>query len=570
MFFLRKNSRGERALKKDRAKMAPAEEWKSSEEDAEEIPEETVQRVPEETAQDKDLELNVMEAQETESVGSAAEVFRYFREIAAIPHGSFNTKALSDALVAFARDRDLICRQDDSNNVVITAPAAPGYEDAEPIALQGHIDMVCEADPGRKIDMAAEAITVIEDGDWLRADGTTLGGDDGIAVAMMLAILSDPAIPHPLLECIFTSEEEVGLLGASALDLTGLKSRRMLNLDSEEEGVFTAGCAGGAEEVCALALRRKEKEGTYLTVTVSGLRGGHSGDEINRGRGNADILLARFLYNLYKKEKFCVATLHGGGRDNAIPRTASAQILPVSGMTSGPGSKGKKNSGAGERAAGSSEKQWQTSLEKKMRKIAAQITAEYASTDPDIQFSWSWNGESEQKYVFGKKETLRLLQFVLALPNGVLEYTPGFGDLPQTSLNMGILKTTADGVFATFLVRSSINSQKKMLMDKLVCVTEGFGGTVTTKSEYPAWEFQEESPFREEVCRIYEETTGVKPSVAVIHGGLECGILASKVAGLDCVSCGPNMEGVHTSEERLSISSTERIWSFVKALLAAK
>lgn len=518
-----------------------------SEDISEDASEEKAAEEPEEAA-----------AAENETAGSAAEVFEYFRQIAAIPHGSFNTRQLSDWLVNFARERGLQYQQDDANNVIITAPATEGYEELPPIALQGHIDMVCESDPDRQIDMSKEGVTVLEDGDWLKADGTTLGGDDGIAVAIMLAVLSDPTISHPLLECIFTSEEEVGLLGAGAIDLSGLRSRRMLNMDSEKEGVFTAGCAGGAEEVCALPLRRKEKEGTFLTVTVSGLRGGHSGDAIGLGRGNADILLARFLYSLYKKEKFSIATLRGGSRDNAIPRMASAQILVADRKSSGV-------KGSAEKAVSSVK----TALEKRMEKIAEQITAEYALTDPDIRFTWEWKDDSEHKYVFGKKETLRLLQFVLALPNGVLEYTPGFDGLPQTSLNLGILKTTAEGVFATFLVRSSINSQKKMLMDKLMCVCEGFGGTVTTKSEYPAWEYRKDSPFRDEVCKIYEKVTGIKPEVAVIHGGLECGILASKLPGLDCVSCGPDMQGVHTYEEKLSIPSVIRTWNFVKALLAA-
>ena len=406
--------------------------------------------------------------------------------------------------------------------------------------------MVCEKESSNPINMETEAITLRTDGEWLWADRTTLGGDDGIAVAIMLALLSDPAIKCPPLECIFTVDEEVGLLGAHALDLSGLKSRRLINIDSEREGFIIAGCAGGAEEVCTLSGRRHEKKGQVLEITIDGLRGGHSGEQISEGRANADLLLARLLYSLEPYGKYCLISFNGGMRDNAIPRDAKAEILFT----------GKVKRGDVKSAVAS---------------FAADIKKEYSVTDPDIHIRavWTQKGEEELRIAFTRKDSRRMIRFLTALPNGVIEYSPLDRSIPQTSLSLGIVKTMADGMQTHTLIRSSINSQKQMMMDKIECVAEAYGAMVETRGAYPAWELIERSAFRDHAARIYREITGKDAVVVVTHGGLECGILASKVEGLDCISIGPDMEEIHTPSERLNIPSCAHTYAYIRAILEA-
>lgn len=474
------------------------------------------------------------------------DVFKYFRQIAAIPHGSYNTAALSNYLENFAKEHDFACIRDEMGNVIISRPGSAGYENADPIALQGHIDMVCEKHADNPIDMEHEAITLDTDGEWLWAKGTTLGGDDGIAVAIMLALLADETLTCPPLECVFTVDEEVGLLGASFLDLSELKSRRMINLDSESEGVITASCAGGAEVVCTMSGKRREKKGEVLEVSISGLRGGHSGERINCGRANADILLARLLYSLQENGKYCIIGFNGGLRDNAIPRDAKAEII-FTGII-------KRNE-----------------IKQAIAAFAADIAREYSVTDPDIRIRAKWvnKGKRDRRIAFTRKDSYRMIRFLLALPNGLIEVNPIYTDVPQTSLSMGIVKTMADGMQIHSMVRSSINSQKKMLLDQIACIAEEFGADMDLHGTYPAWELIEKSDFRDLAAEVYEQVTGIAPTVCVIHGGLECGLLAAKVSGLDCISLGPDMEEVHTPAERLNIPSSERTYNYIKALLEA-
>ena len=429
------------------------------------------------------------------------EVFKHFYAISAIPHGSFFTKELSDYLENFASENGMACTRDEAGNLIISRPGSKGYENAEPLALQGHIDMVLEKEASNSINMEKEPITLIRDGDWLRADRTTLGGDDGIAVAMMMALLTDKTIQCPPLECIFTVDEEVGLRGAYALDLSGLKSRRMINLDSEEEGVITSACAGGVQVICSLPGIRREKKGKPMEITISGLLGGHSGEMIGKGRANADRLLARLLYRLDKEAKYYLISFNGGKKDNAIPREAKAEILFA-------GNVSKKD------------------IRETVRTFANDIAKEYSVTDPDIEITTRWmdkDGEKEDKYiVFRRKDTRRMVRFLMALPNGVIRFSPLFKDIPRTSLNLGIVKTMADGMYTDSLLRSSLDSQKQMLVNRILCIAEEFGG-----------------------------------------------ILAAKVPGLECISIGPDMEEIHTPAERLSIPSCQRTWEYVKELVAA-
>ena len=473
-----------------------------------------------------------------------ADVFGYFREISAIPHGSYHTSELSDYLESFAKDHSLDYVRDDMGNLIISRPASKGCEGFAPIALQGHIDMVCEKDASNPIDMEKQAISLITDGEWIWADRTTLGGDDGIAVAIMLALLVDETITCPPLECIFTVDEEVGLLGADKMNLTGLRSRRMINLDSENEGLITASCAGGAEVGLTYKAKRRDKKGEVLTLSVKGLRGGHSGECINCGRANADILLARLLYRLEKVGKYCIIGINGGLRDNAIPREAKAEIIFTGNFK-------------------------HREVKEAVQSFADDIAREYSVTDPDIHIhaEWANKGKIITRIAFGRKDSRRLVRFLMAIPNGLIETSALYKDVPQTSLNLGILKTMAEGFHMVSMVRSSINSQKQMLLDRIACIADEFGISMAVEGVYPAWELIEQSDFRDLAADVYQQLTGKKAEVCVIHGGLECGLLAAKVPGLDCISIGPDMEGVHTPSERLNIPSSKRTYDYIKSIL---
>ena len=473
-----------------------------------------------------------------------ADVFGYFREISAIPHGSYHTSELSDYLESFAKDHSLDYVRDDMGNLIISRPASKGCEGFAPIALQGHIDMVCEKDASNPIDMEKQAISLMTDGEWIWADRTTLGGDDGIAVAIMLALLVDETITCPPLECIFTVDEEVGLLGADKMNLTGLRSRRMINLDSENEGLITASCAGGAEVGLTYKAKRRDKKGEVLTLSVKGLRGGHSGECINCGRANADILLACLLYRLEKVGKYCIIGINGGLRDNAIPREAKAEIIFTGNFK-------------------------HREVKEAVQSFADDIAREYSVTDPDIHIhaEWANKGKIITRIAFGRKDSRRLVRFLMAIPNGLIETSALYKDVPQTSLNLGILKTMAEGFHMVSMVRSSINSQKQMLLDRIACIADEFGISMAVEGVYPAWELIEQSDFRDLAADVYQQLTGKKAEVCVIHGGLECGLLAAKVPGLDCISIGPDMEGVHTPSERLNIPSSKRTYDYIKSIL---
>ena len=474
------------------------------------------------------------------------EVFRYFKIICDIPHGSFNTEGISNFLVKFAAGHNYKCVKDDRGNVIIFAPATPGCEEAPALILQGHMDMVCETAPGCNADMTRDPVRTLVEGDWLTADGTTLGGDDGIAVAMMLAVLDSSEIPHPALECIFTTDEEVGLQGAEALDASEITGRRMLNMDSESEGAFTVGCAGGADMILAVHGRRSEKSGRVLRIRVGGLLGGHSGEMIGAGRANADLLMARILYTLYRKTEFRLLSVQGGNKDNAIPREAEASLLF-------PAAVDRKK------------------VKKQIKEIRKALKNEYAVCDPGLKVKADWVKENvtELRPAFTKNDTRKFIRFLMTVPNGVIEYTPGLAGMPQTSLNLGILTTAADGISAEFLIRSSVNSQKQMMMDRLACIAAQFEGNVRIVGQYPAWEYRTESDFRDLLQGVYKDTYGKEAGICVTHGGLECGLLAAKMPGLDAVSIGPEMSGIHTPDEKLNIPSVQRTWQFLKAALEA-
>lgn len=466
-------------------------------------------------------------------------VFRYFEEICAIPHGSRNTKAISDYMVSFAKAHGLRYRQDESNNVVIFAPGTCGLEDHESVILQGHMDMVCEKDAGCPLDMAVDGLDVTHDGCCVYAKGTTLGGDDGIAVAYALAILDDNTIAHPPLEVIITVDEEIGMLGAAAMDLADVKGRTMLNLDSEDEGIFTVSCAGGATCTVSLNAERKAVYGPCVRLSVEGLQGGHSGAEIHKNRANANKVMGDFLGRIQKLMPLCLTSFSGGSKDNAIPRACQATVVAM---------------GIG--------------LER-INDIAAQLQQEVRETyDEPEALVQAFDVDALGGNALTTAATADVISLLRAAPNGVQAYCPDMPELVQTSLNLGIAKL-GDRFTATFSVRSSVNAEKEGLITKLKELADFYNGTYSQSGTYPAWEFKKDSRLRDVMVPIYTRMFGKEPKVLAIHAGLECGLLGDKLPGLDCVSIGPQMHDIHTSREKLEIASTKRTWDFLLEVLKA-
>lgn len=463
-------------------------------------------------------------------------VFHYFEELAGIPHGSKNTKAVSDWCMAFAKARGLECWQDDANNVIIIGEAAPGYEAAAPIIIQGHLDMVCEKEPGCTKDMETEGLDLAVEGDHVFARGTTLGGDDGIAVAMALAILDDPDIPRPRLEVLLTTDEEIGMLGAAELNAAPLQGRQLLNIDSEDEGVFTVSCAGGSLTRCVLPAARASFDGTGLKISVSGLAGGHSGVEIHKGRANADMLLGRLLRAAAAAAELRLVSVSGGLKDNAIPAAAEAVAVTA-------------DFAAAKAAA---------------EKLAAELQQEYRTADPGLCVSVE---AVSAENPMDEASTRRVLTLLTCAPDGVQTMSPDIPGLVQTSLNLGVLTTEENEVCAAFCVRSSVESQKEMLHDRLRCLAEELGGTVEISGNYPGWAYRADSPLRDRMVEVFREQYGREPKIEAIHAGVECGLLCGKLPGLDCVSIGPDLTEIHTPREKMSVSSVQRVWAFVLEVL---
>ncbi|MCI6857982.1 MAG: aminoacyl-histidine dipeptidase [Eubacterium sp.] len=474
-------------------------------------------------------------------------VFYYFEEICKIPHGSRNTKAISDYCVAFARDRGLAVTQDEDNNVIIFKEGSEGYEQSRPVIIQGHLDMVCEKEEGCIIDFEKDGLDLAIDGDYIYARGTTLGGDDGIAVAMALAILDDDSIVHPPLEVVLTVDEEIGMLGAVSMDCSPLKGRLMLNLDSEVEGQFLIGCAGGMTAKCVFPAARRRWGGKPVSVSVSGVTGGHSGVEIIKEGANANVVLGRVLYALKKKTDFALISVDGGIKDNAITRSARAVLMLAPGE--------------------------EEVFEEILTKMQEILVKEYRKTDPDICVTGSTelSGEEEacaERWLpMTEKCGNAVITALRCLPFGVQKMSPDMKGLVQTSLNPGILKTEDGAVTISLSVRSSMASEKEELFERLVCLTESLDGHVTREGDYPAWEYKEDSELRTLMGEVYREMFEKEPVMEVIHAGVECGLFSEKLPGLDCVSYGPDIHDIHTPKERLSIGSTKRIYEYTVEVL---
>lgn len=459
----------------------------------------------------------------------------YFEELCAIPHGSRDTKRISDYCVRFAQAHGLKYVQDAHNNVVIYKDGTPGYEDHPTVILQGHLDMVCEKDPGCDIDFSTDGLRLRQDGTYLFAEGTTLGGDDGIAVAYTLAVLDSDEIAHPPLEAVFTVDEEIGMLGADAMDMSVLKGRVMLNIDSEDEGILTAGCAGGATATVTLPAHFTAVQGRAWRVRVDGLTGGHSGVEINKGRVNANKLMGALLSRL---PEFRLVRADGGTKDNAIPRSCEALLV-------------------------SDTEDFAARFEEAKKRCMEELPA----TEPHAVITCEPAQAAQAAQALTPACTAAVLGLLCELPNGVQKMSADIEGLVQTSLNLGILKTTEEAVTMTFSVRSSVGAEKAALTARLAALAEKYGASYSQMGEYPAWEYRKDSRLREIMGKTFEKLYGKKPVVDVIHAGLECGIFSDRLKGLDAVSFGPQMHDIHTSRERLELASVARTWDYLVAVL---
>ena len=473
-----------------------------------------------------------------------AKVFYFFEELCQIPHGSGNVGAISDYLKNFAEERNLVVYQDHIKNIVIIKDASEGYEAEPAVIIQGHMDMVAVHKPELDIDMTKEPLNLKVEGDFVYAEGTSLGGDDGIAVAYALAILDDNSIKHPRLEVVITVDEETGMDGAREIDLSMLKGSRLLNLDSEEEGIFLTSCAGGARVDCRLQPEFTEMSGVEYELLIGGLAGGHSGVEIHKERGNSNKLAGRLLWHLYLEEvQVGLISAQGGLADNAIPRETKVCMLVAP--------------------------EQQESFKAAVTAFEQEVKTELATKDPGFCIMVKECGAVEKK-VIADNALAVTSAFLNSLPNGVQAMSADIDGLVETSLNLGILSINEAGVSASFSVRSSVESSKKALIEKLMSVVVLAGGEAEVEGDYPGWSYRVNSPLREKMLTLYKEMYGAEPKVEAIHAGLECGLLASKIEDLDCVSFGPNMFNIHTTEEKLSISSTKRVWDYLIALLERK
>ncbi len=474
-------------------------------------------------------------------------VFYYFEEISKIPRGSYHEKAISDYLVSYAKDHDFTYFQDELYNVVMQVPGSKGRESEEPIIMQGHMDMVCEVRPGADKDMEKEGLELYVEGDYVHAKDTTLGGDDGIAVAYMLAIADDESVSHPPLEFIITVSEEVGMEGANAIDLSMLKGHKMLNLDSEDEGIFLSSCAGGVSAHVTIPVDRQDikkileceddKDFNLYKITVSGLKGGHSGTEIDKGRANANKVLGRVISELLAEVKIALVEMSGGKKDNAIPIQAEAVVgtdKDISNM---------------------------------IDEINVVLKNEYISSDSDINVSLEAVDKKSDLKAISSESLERVITYLMCVPNAIQNMSMSVPGLVETSLNLGILELREDQLFTQHAVRSSVTTRKEYVSKRLETLANVLGGEAVFKGSYPAWEYRENSEVRDKVISLYEKMYGEKPVVEGIHAGLECGLLSSKIPDLDCVAMGPNILDIHTYNERLSISSTKRVYEFIVEFL---
>lgn len=468
-------------------------------------------------------------------------VFEYFEAISNIPRGSGNEKAISDYMVKFAESLGLEVHQDEANNVYIKKAATPGYEHLPTVILQGHMDMVCEKNKDVDHDFEKDGLELIVEGDWIRANGTTLGGDDGIAIAIQMAILADDSIKHPALECFMTTDEERGMTGVSNMHPEYLQGKVLINIDNETEGEFIVSCAGGAKAYSTLNFTREavKENSEIFKIKINGLKGGHSGAEIHHERANAHLLMGRMLHAIQAEVDFQLVHIEGGTKDNVITRECEVWLAV--------------------------DKDQKQSLEVIVSNMENVFKAEYEVQDPDIKVTLE--KDTHEGEAMDAEACKKLISYLLIVPNGVMGFDHHMSGLVETSLNLGILQMEDDCIRLASAVRSSVATCKKEILEKLQTLAGVLGMTFEVKGDYPAWQYDSHSRIRDMAAELYEKMYHKKPVVTAIHAGLECGFIAEKCPGVDMISMGPDLEFIHSPEERLSISSTARIYEYVLQLL---
>lgn len=467
-------------------------------------------------------------------------VFRYFEEISEIPRGSGNMQKISSYCCDFASNRGLKFIKDSANNVIIFKNGSAGRENEEPVILQGHLDMVCEKSQGCEIDFLCDPIDIKSDGDNIYAEGTTLGADDGVAIAYCLTLLDSHDVSHPPLEVVFTTDEETGMCGAEAIDTSVLKGRRMINIDSEAEGTLWVSCAGGARVDIELPFNTVDCGNTVCEIALFGLHGGHSGAEIHNGYANANILMGKVLKEISGSVDYSLVSINGGTMDNAITRECKAKIVIQSDCEA---------------------------LFKVINRLNTKLRKTFKDTDPNLKLKIR---ECENvKQCINKTDTVRIVDMLCEFPYGVVAMSKEIDGLVETSLNLGAVKTKSDSVLFTFLLRSSVDSERFKLSDQIIEIAKKYNAKTSVHSEYPAWEFKKDSILQNVFADVYKNYFGKDMVVTAIHAGLECGLFCGKINGLDCVSFGPDIYDIHTPDERLSISSCARMWEYLLEVLKA-
>lgn len=458
----------------------------------------------------------------------------YFYKICEIPHGSGDMEKISQFCVDFANEHGLKSVRDEANNVVIFKSATKGYENYEPIILQGHLDMVCQS--VAPFDFLNNGISVKQDGDFLCADGTTLGADNGIAVAMILAILESKELSHPAIEAVFTTDEEIGMIGASRLDLNLLKSKKMINLDSEDDGIVTVSCAGGVDFIAKLPIETKTLNGELVKVTLSGFKGGHSGVEIDKGRINADILAGRLLASI--DVGYNIISINGGNKGNAIPNACIIELVTENA----------------------------SQFKDKAEKIFEEIKTEICAREEGATISFEIGSQNEH-LAFTDKLTKNILYVLTLVPNGIVEMSAEIEGLVETSLNLGVLQTQKDFVSIHFALRSNKKTALLFLVKRLEMFFENIDCETGTGGYYPPWEYNDSSVLQELYCKVYKDMYSRDPKIEAIHAGLECAVFSAGIKGLDCISIGPQLYDVHTVNERMSLSSTKNLLELLVKIL---
>ncbi len=478
------------------------------------------------------LDLTTYNLSKTEDL-----VFKIFEEISAIPRGSGDMQKIADYCVDFAKNKGLRYIHDEFNNVVIFKDGTQGYENAEPIILQGHLDIVCQKTEEKQIDFLTDGLDIYRDGDFIKADGTTLGGDNGIAVAFIFAILSSD-LPHPPIEAVLTTDEEIGLIGAGGLQKSILKSKKMINIDSEEDDVLTVSCAGGGDVTFKLPLKYKTVNGDKITISIGGLLGGHSGVEIHKGRTNANMLLGKLLKYLNENFKFELLAVAGGTKANAIPNSATAEICC-------------ENS---------------ENLLLAVDNFKTLYLGDIRKNEPDV-FIEVTKGENGDYNCLDEKTKLKIITLLTETPDGVVKMSEEIEGLVETSLNLGVLATENGFITAVFALRSNKETSLKDLTEQILAIGDKLDAKTQADGFYPPWEYNENSPLRELYKECYFNQNGKEIKVEAIHAGLECAVFSANMQGLDCISVGPNLFDVHTVNEKLSISSTINTFNLLLKVL---